>query len=117
MARLYEIKVEDGGGRAADGELRRLRRFWLHVVALAVAVAVADQDADWLSGSVSGRNLILEAAGIEPGYWDRRMRPLADAIRAERELAEFERRQPRPILPDAIDRRCLRHSGFGTRSV
>jgi hypothetical protein len=45
------------------------------------------------------------------------MRPLADAIRAERELAEFERRQPRPILPDAIDRRCLRHSGFGTRSV
>ena len=113
MARPYEIEVEDGGGRAADGELRRLRRFWLHVVAL----AVADQDADWLSGSVSGRNLILEAAGIEPGYWDRRMRPLADAIRAERELAEFERRQPGPILPDAIDRRCLRHSGFGTRSV
>jgi hypothetical protein len=113
MARPYETKVEDGGGRAADGELRRLRRFWLHVVAL----AVADQDADWLSGSVSGRDLILEAAGIEPGYWDRRMRPLADAIRAERELAEFERRQPRPILPDAIDRRCLRHSGFGTRSV
>ena len=113
MARPYEIEVEDGGGRAADGELRRLRRFWLHVVAL----AIADQDADWLSGSVSGRNLILEAAGIEPGYWDRRMRPLADAIRAERVLAEFEGRQPRPILPDAIDRRCLRHSGFGTRSV
>ena len=112
MARPYETKVEDGG-RAADGELRRLQRFWLHVVAL----AVADQDADWLGGSVSGRDLILEAAGIEPGYWDRRMRPLADAIRAERELAEFERRQPRPILLDAIDRRCLRHSGFGTRSV
>ena len=49
MATPYEIKVEDGGGRAADGELRRLRRFWLHVVAL----AVADQDADWLSGTVS----------------------------------------------------------------
>ena len=113
MARPYEIKVEDGGGRAADGELRRLQRFWLHVVAL----AVADQDADWLGGSVSGRNLILEAAGIEPGYWDRRMRPLADAIRAERELARLEHRLPRPILPDAIDPRCLRHSGFGTRSV
>jgi len=113
MARPYEIKVEDDGGRAADGELRRLRRFWLHVVAL----AVADQDADWLGGSVSGRNLILEAAGIEPGYWDRRMRPLADAIRAERELARLEHRLPRPILPDAIDPRCLRHSGFGTRSV
>ena len=43
---------------------------------------------------VSGRNLILEAAGIEPGYWDRMMRPLADAIRAERGLAELERRTP-----------------------
>ena len=113
MARPYEIKVEDDGGRAADGELRRLQRFWLRVVAL----AVADQDAEWISGSVSGRNPILEAAGIEPGYWDRKMRPLADAIRAERELARLEHRLPRPILPDAIDRRCLRHSGFGTRSV
>ena len=113
MARPYEIKVEDDGGRAADGELRRLQRFWLRVVAL----AVADQDGEWISGSVSGRNPILEAAGIEPGYWDRKMRPLADAIRAERELARLEHRLPRPILPDAIDPRCLRHSGFGTHSV
>src|SRR5205085_11175831 len=104
MARPYEIKVEDGGGRAADGELRRLRRFWLQVIAL----AVADQDADWISGSVSGRDLILEAAGIEPGYWDRMMRPLAAAIRTERELAKLERRPPRPILPGAIERRRLR---------
>jgi hypothetical protein len=113
MARPYETKVEDGGGRATDGELRRLQRFWLHVVAL----AVADQDADWLSGSVSGRDLILEAAGIEPGYWDRMMRPLANAIRAEQKQARFEHRPPKPILPGAIDRRCLRHAGFGTHSV
>ena len=113
MARLYDIKVEDNGGRATDGELRRLQRFWLRVIAL----AVADQDAEWISGAISGRNLILEAAGIEPGYWDRMMRPLADAIRAERELAAAERRQPRPILSDAIERRCLRHSGFGTHAV
>src|SRR3954471_7286055 len=111
MARPYEIKVEDGGGRAADGELRRLQRFWLHVVAL----AVADQDADWLSGSVSGRNPILEAAGIEPGYWDRRMRPLADAIRAERRLAEDERRPRSPILLGEIGRKRLRHSGLEAR--
>ena len=113
MAKPYEIKVEDDRGRAADSERRRLQRFWLHVVAL----AVHDQDADWIGGSVSGRNLILEAAGIEPGYWDRVMRPLAHAIRAERELAACERREPRPILPGAIERRRLRHAGFGTRSV
>jgi hypothetical protein len=113
VARPYEIEVEDERGRAADSERRRLRRFWLHVVAL----AVHDQDADWIGGSVSGRNLILEAAGIEPGYWDRVMRPLADAMLTERKLAKLERRQPRPILPDAIDRSCLRHSGFGTHSV
>jgi hypothetical protein len=106
MARPYDVGGEDDGGRAADSELRRLQRFWLHVIAL----AVADQDADWIGGSVSGRNLILDAAGIEPGYWDRVMRPLADAIRAERKLAARERRLPRPISPDAIDRRCLRHS-------
>ena len=110
MAKPYEIEVEDDRGRAADSERRRLQRFWLHVVAL----AVHDQDADWIGGSVSGRNLILEAAGIEPDYWDRVMRPLADAIRAERALAKLEHRLPRPISPDAIDRRCLRHSGFGT---
>jgi len=113
MASPYGIKVEDDSGRAADGELRRLQRFWLHVVAL----AVHDQDADWIGGSVSGRNLILEAAGIEPGYWDHVMRPLANAIRAERELARLEHRLPRPILPDVTDRSCSRHSDFGTRSV
>ena len=113
MARPPNIQAEDAVDRSVDGELRRLRRFWLHVVAL----AVADQDADWISGSISGRNLILEAAGIEPGYWDRVMRPLAHAIRAERELAACERREPRPILPGAIERRRLRHAGFGTRSV
>ena len=113
MARPYEIKVEDDRSRAADSERRRLQRFWLHVVAL----AVHDQDADWIGGSVSGRNLILEAAGIEPGYWDRVMRPLADAMLTERELAKLERRQLRPILTDAIDRSRSRHSGFGTHSV
>ena len=108
MARPYEIKVEDDRGRAADSKRRRLQRFWLHVVAL----AVHDQDADWIGGSVSGRNLILEAAGIEPGYWDRMMRPLADAIRAERRLAEHERRPRRPILQGEIGRKRLRHSGL-----
>jgi len=44
---------------------------------------------------------------------------VSDSIReyAEKKLAKLERRQPRPILPDAIDRSCLRHSGFGTHSV
>jgi hypothetical protein len=113
MAKPYEVRIEDDRGRAADSELRLLQRFWLRVIAL----AVTDQDADWISGSVSGRNLILEAAGIEPGYWDRKMRPVADAIRTERELAKLERRPPRTILSDAIERRRLRHSGFGTHSV
>src|SRR5256885_10773522 len=110
MARPYETKVEDGGGRAADGELRRLRRFWLHVVAL----AVADQDADWLGGAGSGRDLILQAAGIGPGYWGRRVRPLADAIRAESELAGFERREPPPDFLAAVDRGGFAHSGVWT---
>ena len=108
MARPHDIEVEEDGGRAADSELRRLQRFWLHVIAL----AVADQDAAWISGSVSGRDLILDAAGIEPGYWDRTMRPLADAMRTERELAKLEHRPPRPILPGAIDRRRVRRSGL-----
>jgi hypothetical protein len=59
--------------------------------------------------------LILEAAGIEPGYWDRMMRPLADAIRAERRLAEHERRPRRPILLGEIGRKRLRHSGREAR--
>ena len=55
---------------------------------------------DWMrDGVMSGRNLVLEAAGIEPGYWDRVMLPLANAIRAERARARFEHRDPRPILP------------------
>src|SRR3954454_12464156 len=103
MARPCGIEVEDGRGRAADGELRRLQRFWLRVAAL----AIADQDADWISGSVSGRNLILEAAGVERGYWDRVMRPLVDAIRAEKKLAKYERREPRPMTPGMIERRRL----------
>src|SRR3954451_16804768 len=40
-------------------------------LAKVVVQAGRDQDADWIGGSVAGRNLILEAAGIEPGYWDR----------------------------------------------
>ena len=111
MARSYQI--EDEGGRPVDSELRRLQRFWLHVIAL----AVYDQDADWIGGSVVGRNLVLEAAGIAPGYWDRMMRPLADAIREEQKQAKFEHRSPRTILADAINRRRLRHAGFGTHSV
>src|SRR4051812_42523181 len=54
MASPYGIEVEDDSGRAADGELRRLQRFWLHVVAL----AVHDQDADWIGGGGGGRPLI-----------------------------------------------------------
>ena len=45
-----------------------------------------------------------EAAGIEPGYWDRVMLPVADAIRAERARARSEHREPRPILPGACRR-------------
>jgi hypothetical protein len=111
MAGPYDVEVEHNGSRAADHELRRLQTFWLNVIAL----AIADQDAEWISGSVSGRNLILEAAGIEPEYWDRVMLPLAAAIRVERKLAEYERRPPRHILPGAIERRRLRHSSFGSR--
>jgi hypothetical protein len=65
-----------------------------------IVFAVADRDDDWMRGGVtSGRDLVLEAAGIEPGYWDRVMLPVADAIRAERARARSERREPRPILP------------------
>ena len=78
MAQAFSI--EDDGGRLPDSELRRLRRLWLHVAAL----AVADQDEAWISGTVPYRNLILEAAGIELDYWDRLMLPVAGAIRAER---------------------------------
>jgi hypothetical protein len=111
MAGPYNVAVEHNGSRAADHELRRLQTFWLNVIAL----AIADQDEKWIRGVVSGRDLILEAAGIEPGYWDRIMLPLADAIRTERKLAELERRPPRQILPGAIERRRLRHSSFGSR--
>ena len=86
MARPHDVEVEEDGRRGGDSELRRLQRFWLHVVAL----AVVDQDEAWIRRIVAGRDLILEAAGIEPGYWDRTMRPLADAMRTERELAELE---------------------------
>jgi len=104
--------VEDDRDRLPDGELRRLRMFWLHVIAL----AVADQDEAWLRGTVPCRNLILEAAGLEPGYWDRIMLPVADAIRAERELAQVEDRTPRPILPPgAAERKVLRRWGLGVR--
>jgi hypothetical protein len=43
------------------------------------------------------------------------MRPLADAIRAERRLAEHERRPRRPILLGKIGRKRLRHSGLEAR--
>jgi hypothetical protein len=103
---------EDDRGRLPDGELARLRALWLRVVAF----AVADQDDDWMrGGAMSGRNLVLEAAGIEPGYWDRMMRPLADAIRAERRLAEHERRPRRPMPLGKIGRKRLRHSGLRAR--
>jgi hypothetical protein len=88
----------DDRGRPPDGELARLRTLWLRVV----ASAVADQDDDWMRGGVmSGRDLVLEAAGIEPGWWDRVMLPVADAIRAERARARSEHREPRPIVPGA----------------
>ncbi len=103
--------VDDGRGRLPDRELVRLRRLWLHVVAL----AVADQDEAWIRGAVPYRNLILEAAGIEPGYWDHLMLPVADAIRAERKVAQYERRRPRPILLGSTDRTRLRRAGFGPR--
>jgi hypothetical protein len=105
------LAVEDDGRRLPDGELRRLRTFWLHVVAL----ALVDQDDEWISGSVSGRNLILDAAGINPSFWDRVMLPVVRAIRTERALAKRERRPPRTILPSSISRRVLRRSGFDTR--
>ena len=111
MIRPQDIRVEDDGHRGGDGELSRLRAFWLHVIAL----AVADQDADWISRAVSGRDLILEAAGIEPGYWDRLMLPLADAIRTEHKLSLHEQREPRSFLPGVIERKRLRHSGLGAR--
>jgi hypothetical protein len=96
---------DDGRGRPPDGELARLRTLWLRVV----ASAVADRDDDWMRGGVmSGRDLVLEAAGIEPGYWDRVMLPVADAIRAERARATSERRGPRPILPARAGGRDLR---------
>jgi hypothetical protein len=77
---------EDDRGRPPDGELARLRTLWLRVVAF----AVADQDDAWMRGGVrSGRDLVLEAAGIEPGYWDRVMLPVADAIRAERARTRY----------------------------
>ena len=92
---------DDGRGRPPDGELARLRTLWLRVV----ASAVADRDDAWMRGGVmSGRDLVLEAAGIEPGYWDRIMLPVADAIRAERARARSEHRGPRPILPGACRR-------------
>ena len=90
------LKGEDDRGRLPDGELARLRTLWLRVV----ASAVADQDDAWMRGGVmSGRDLVLEAAGIEPGWWDRVMLPVADAIRAGRARARSEHRGPRPILP------------------
>ena len=96
---------EDDRGRLPDGELARLRTLWLRVVAF----AVADQDDAWMrGGAMSGRNLVLEAAGIEPGWWDRVMLPVADAIRAERARARSEHRGPRPILPARAGGRDLR---------
>src|SRR3954452_9680190 len=106
--RPHDAQVEDYGQRGGESELSRLRVFWSHVVAL----AIVDQDEAWIRGIVAGRNLILEAAGIEPGFWDRTMRPLADAMRTERELAKLEHRPPGPILPGAIDRRRVRRSGL-----
>jgi hypothetical protein len=96
---------DDDRGRLPDGELARLRTLWLRVVAF----AVADRDDAWMRGGVmSGRNLVLEAAGIEPGYWDRVMLPVADAIRAERARARSEHCGPRPILPARAGGRDLR---------
>ena len=90
------LNGEDDRGRPPDGELARLRTLWLRVVAF----AVADQDDAWMRGGVmSGRNLVLEAAGIEPGYWDRVMLPVADAIRAERARARSEHRVRGPSCP------------------
>jgi hypothetical protein len=99
------LNDEDDRERLPDGELARLRTLWLRVVAF----AVADQDDAWMrGGAMSGRNLVLEVAGIEPGYWDRVMLPVADAIRAERARARSEHRGPRPILPARAGGRDLR---------
>ena len=109
MTRAFQ--VDDGRGRLPDGELARLRRLWLHVTAL----AVADQDEAWMRGTVPYRNLVLEAAGIEPGYWDHLMLPVADAIAAERALAEREHRAPKAVLLGSTDRTRLRRSGMVAR--
>jgi hypothetical protein len=105
------LSIEDNRTRSPDGEMARLRKLWLHVTAL----AVADQDEPWIRGLVPGRDLILEAAGIEPGYWNRVMLPVADAIKAERERAQQERRKPKAILLGAPDRTRLRRAGMGPR--
>ena len=104
------FNAENDRGRLPDGEAARVRRLWLHVVAR----AVADQDEAWIGGTVPGRDLILEAAGIEPGYWDHLMLPVAEAIRAERGLAQREGRAPRPVLLGTPDRSRLRRSGMGS---
>ena len=109
MTRAFQ--VDDDRGRLPDGELARLRRLWLHVAAL----AVADQDEAWIRGRVPYRNLVLEAAGIEPGYWERLMLPVADAIAAERAVAEREHRAPKAVLLGSAGRSRLRRSGLGAR--
>ena len=92
---------EDDRERLPNGELARLRTPMVRDVVF----AGADRDDGWIRGGVmSGRNLVLEAAGIEPGYWDRVMLPVADAIRAERARARSEHRDPRPVLPGACRR-------------